>query len=212
VIGQVVFTRTSILGTVVVSLLLAIRPIRRLLRTEPSSWKIKIDVIPATVIILVLLVTAIGGLAEIVGDGRTMPLRTTCSDRRSGSEMESSVRYPITAYRLPCRCRGFLWGTYVHWRESRAWFFAVATLAVFFLIAYSVAIRAGLEQQKAWWVVALLQPCRRSTLADIAPSSDALYAGFLLVAACVGLQRSFAVQAILFGLFCGFAMATNILG
>src|SRR6266849_8012762 len=67
-IGQAVFTRTSIVCTVGVSLLLAIRPIRRVLRSEPSSWKIQMDVIPAVVIILVLLVTAVGGLAESDGD------------------------------------------------------------------------------------------------------------------------------------------------
>ncbi len=213
VIGQVVFTRTSILGTVVVSLLLAIRPIRRRLRTEPSSWKIKIDVIPATVIILVLLVTAVGGLAEIVGDWENDAIAYHLLGPKVW--LRNGIIRPLpdnchTAF--PAVAEVF-YGALMSIGGSRApGFFAVATLAVFFLIAYSVAIRAGLEQQKAWWVVALVAAMPAVYAGGHSTFVDALYAGFLLVAACVGLQRSFAGQAILFGLFCGFAMATKYTG
>jgi hypothetical protein len=78
-IGQLAFTRATILGTVTVFVFLAIRPIRRLLRAQPSDWKMQVGTIPAAVIALVLLITAVAGLAEITGDSRENASRRTLS-------------------------------------------------------------------------------------------------------------------------------------
>src|SRR5258706_9729964 len=69
-IGQLAFTRATILGTVAVFVFFSIRPIRRLLLVQPAVWKMqvgRVGAIPAAVIVLVLLTTAVAGLPEIAG-------------------------------------------------------------------------------------------------------------------------------------------------
>src|SRR5258705_13409555 len=66
-IGQLAFTRATILGTVAVFVFFSIRPIRRLLLVQPAVWKMQVAAIPAPVIVLVMLTTAAAGFAEISG-------------------------------------------------------------------------------------------------------------------------------------------------
>jgi len=209
-IGQAVFTRTSIVGTVGVSLLLAIRPIRRVLRSEPSSWKIKMDVIPAVVIILVLLVTAVGGLAEIDGDwendaiayhmlgpkvwlrnGIIRPLPDT-----------STTAFPSTVENL--------FGALVVLGGNRApGLFAVISLVLAFVVIYSLARAAGLGERESWWSVAFVATMPAFYAGAHSAFIDVAFATFILAAARIGLEAEQDNDFLVFGLFCGFALSTK---
>jgi hypothetical protein len=212
-IGQVVFTRASIFGAVGVCLLLAIRPIRRLLRAEPSSWKFEMDMIPAAVIILVLLVTAVGGFAEIVGDwendaiayhllgpkvwlhnGVIRPLPDT-----------STTAFPATAE--------ILFGALFTLGGARGpGCFALLTLACFFAVVCSVAKAAGLDERASWWAVAFVAAMPAVYTGAHSGFIDVFYASFVLAAARVGFEARRTSEWAVFGVFCGLAMATKYTG
>jgi hypothetical protein len=66
--GQIAYTRVTIAGTIVVSAVLGIRSARKLWRESQGNWRLSIGPIPAAVLAGVLAVTAVAGLAEIIGD------------------------------------------------------------------------------------------------------------------------------------------------
>jgi 4-amino-4-deoxy-L-arabinose transferase-like glycosyltransferase len=212
-IGQFAFTRAFILGTVAVSLFFAIRPVRRLLHTEPSLWKIRIDAITAAVIILILLVTAVGGLAEINGDvghdaiayhllgpkvwlhdGIIRPLPET-----------STTAFPATAE--------VLFGALFTLGGVRGpGCFALLTLACFFVVVYSLARGAGLDERASWWAVAFVAAMPAVYIGAHSAFIDVLYATFILAAARVGFEAQRTSEWVIFGIFCGLAMATKYTG
>ncbi len=212
-IGQIAYTRSVIVAAVVVSVVLAIRPLRRLLQAQPTRRKLRIDPIAGAVIAIVLLVTAVAGLAEITGDWENDAIAYHLLGPKVW--LRNGIIRPLpdnchTAF--PAVAEVF-YGALMSIGGSRApGLSAVATLAVFFVIVYSLAVRSGLKPQRAWWVVALVAAMPAVYAGGHSTFVNVLYAGFLLAAARVGLQASFAGQAILFGLFCGFAMATKYTG
>jgi len=69
-IGQISFTRTTIVVSVVAAVLLALRPLWRAARDLTSNPKAnsKEALLPGLVVVLVLTITAIAGTSEITGD------------------------------------------------------------------------------------------------------------------------------------------------
>jgi len=212
-VGQFAFTRAVILGAVAVSLFLAIRPVRRLFRTEPSLWKIRMDAICTFVIILVLLVTAVGGLAEITGDygndaiayhllgpkvwlrdGFVRPLPET-----------STTAFPATAE--------VLFGVLFALGGPRGpGCFALLTLVSLFVVVYSLARGVGLDERASWWAVTFVAAMPAVYVGAHTAFIDVLYATFILAAARLGFEAERTSEWVVFGIFCGLAMATKYTG
>jgi 4-amino-4-deoxy-L-arabinose transferase-like glycosyltransferase len=209
-VGQLAFTRATILGTVTVFVFLSIRPVRRLLRVPSSAWKIQVGVIPTTVIGLVLLITAVAGLAEITGnwendaiayhllgpkvwlhDGMIRPLpETSTTAFPATSEVLFGALYALGGQRAPN-------------------FSALLTLACFFVMTYSLAKAVGLDERGSWWAVAFTASMPAVYAGAHSGFIDVLYAAFILAAARVGFDAEGQRRFILFGLFCGLGMATK---
>jgi len=212
-IGQLAFTRATILGTVALFVFLSIRPIRRLLLDQPTVWKMQVGALPAAVIVLVLLTTAVAGLAEITGhtgndaiayhllgpkvwlqDGLIRPLpEVSTTAYPATSEVLFGALYALGGQRAPS-------------------FSALLTLACFFVVAYSLARAAGLDERGSWWAVAFTASMPAVYIGAHSGFIDVLYAAFILAAARVGFEAVGQSGFILFGLFCGLGMATKYTG
>jgi len=212
-IGQLAFTRAIIHGTVALFVFLSIRPIRRLLLVQPTVWKMQVGALPAGVIVLVLLTTAVAGLAEITGhsgndaiayhllgpkvwlqDGIIRPLpETSTTAFPATSEVLFGALYALGGQRAP----GFS---------------ALLTLACFFVVTYSLARAAGLDEWGGWWAVAFTASMPAVYTGAHSGFIDVLYAAFILAAARVGFEAESQKEFILFGIFCGLGMATKYTG
>jgi hypothetical protein len=100
-VGQLFFTKRSVLFLLAVAIGLAIVLFRSVIPREApvSSEGRKIPRIPAIILGSVLLFTAVSGLAEITGDWNTTLLLTICLDQRFGSGTASSV--PCSTIPIP---------------------------------------------------------------------------------------------------------------
>jgi len=212
-IGQLAFTRATILGTVALFVFLSIRPIRRLLLVQPTVWKMQVGALPAIVIVLVLLTTSVAGLAEITGhtgndaiayhllgpkvwleDGLIRPLpEVSTTAFPATSEVLFGALYALGGQRAPS-------------------FSALLTLACFFVVAYSLARAAGLDERGSWWAVAFTASMPAVYIGAHSGFIDVLYAAFILAAARVGFEAEGQSGFILFGLFCGLSIATKYTG
>jgi hypothetical protein len=209
-IGQIAYTRSLIVAAVTLSLLLAIQPLRWLLQAPTTSWKLQIDTIAAAAIAIVLLITAVGGLAEITGDwendaiayhllgpkvwlrnGVIRPLPDT-----------STTAFPSTVENL--------FGLLFALGGNRApGLFAVVSLVLVFVVVYSLARAADLGERRSWWSVAFIATMPAFYAGAHSGFIDVPFAMFILAAARIGLEAERDSDFLVFGLFCGFALGTK---
>jgi hypothetical protein len=214
-VGQLSYTRRTIYLALAAAGLLGIGFLllrRRAVFGLSMHWK-RIAALPAIVVGAVLLVTALGGLAEITGDWdndapsyhlhgpkvwlREGVVRPVVDDCRTA--------FPATAE--------VLYGAEIALGGSRApGFSALLTLTLLFLIAGSLSVRSGLDARDAWWAVALVAAMPAAYAGSHTCYVDALYASFVLAAARIGFEAQSARDYSIFGLFCGLAMATKYTG
>ncbi len=212
-IGQLVFTRVTILGTVAVFVFLSIRQMRRLLLVKSLVWKIQVGAIPAAVIVLVLLITAVAGLAEITGDSghdaiayHLLGPKVWLQDGMIRPLPETST----TAF--PATSEVLFGALYALGGQRAPGFSALLTLACFFVVAYSLARASGLDERGSWWAVAFTASMPAVYAGAHSGFIDVLYAAFILAAARVGFEVEGQSGFILFGIFCGLGMATKYTG
>jgi len=215
IIGQWSFARVTIgavLATASATSLIHLWRVRdtllnslRLIPTPP--------VVPALVVAFVLTITAIGGLAEPVGDWGTDGVAYHLVGPKVWLR-EGVVRpvpdnaptsYPSTAEMVFAALMAF-------GGQRAPGFSAVLTISLFLMLAGSLALRCGLDSSGAWWVaaIAVIMPA----LYGGAHSGfvDVTYASFILAAARVGFDAEERIHFTAFGIFCGLAAATKYPG
>jgi hypothetical protein len=214
-IGQFAFTRTTIFLTLGAAVGAAIGVLARKGKTTfaLSIREVKMTALPALVIATVLLVTALGGLSEIVGDwGNDAVVYHLLGPKvwlRNGIVRpvpdDCQTAFPVTAE--------ILYGSLMALGGKCApGFSAVLTLTMFFLVIGSLAARSGLDNRGAWWAVALVAAMPAAYAGGHSGFVDVLYASFVLAAARIGFDAQSTRDYIAFGLFCGLAMGTKYAG
>jgi hypothetical protein len=212
-IGQIAFTGEMIGMGAAAAVVLGIAPLRRVLKTPATGWKLQMDSAAAAVIVAVLLVTAVGGLAEITGDWENDAIAYHLLGPKVWLRNGIILPVPDNCHTAFPAVAEVFYGALTLLGGNRApGFSAVISLALFLIVSYSMAMRAGLESRKAWWVAALLAAMPAVYAGAHGAFVDVLYASFLLAAVSVGLQKGFAGHGLVFGSFCGLAMGTKYTG
>jgi hypothetical protein len=208
-IGQIVYTRSVIAAAVAVSVLLAIQPLRRLLRA-PTSWKLQIDAIAAAVIVIVLLVTVVAGLAEITGDWENDAIAYHLLGPKVW--LRNGIIRPLpetSTTAFPSTIENLFGALFVLGGNRAPGLFAVVSLALAFVVVYSLARAAGLGERRSWWSVAFVAAMPAFYAGAHSAFIDVAFATFILAAARIGLEAERDGDFVVFGLFCGFALATK---
>jgi hypothetical protein len=182
----------------------------------PLRWRSRISksqIIPAAIVGAVLLITALGGLAEPVGDwgddGVAYHLLGPKVWLRDGIVRpvpdNSNTAYPVAAE--------MVFSALMAQGGQRApGFSAVFTFALLLVIAASLALRCGLNATGAWWVAALIAAMPAVYEGAHSGFVDVIYAAFVLAAARIAFDAERTPHFAALGLFCGLAMATKYTG
>jgi len=212
--GQVWFSRSAILLILCVSILLGARSfVREVGEHRASVAKVSPPVLPALLVLSVLLVTAIGGLAEPIGDmnndsiayhyfGPTVWLRQGAI-RAVPDEVLTYFPVVVEAQYAALMSLG---------GERAPGFFALVALASLLLIAAGLGIRLGLDSSGAWWAAALIAAMPAVYRGAFGGFLDALFAAFVLAAARIAFDAERPGHYALFGIFCGISMGTKYTG
>lgn len=213
-IGQVSFTHVSIFVVLAagdaVGLLVIFRAFRRRSFSSIASSSPKI---PAILIVLVLLFTAVCGLAEITGnlendavayhllgpkvwlrDGIIRPVLDNCHTAFPQiDETLFATLWSVGGSRAPN-------------------FSSFLSLGLLLAVAASLALHFGLTDREAWWAAALVATMPAVYAGVHFCFVDVLYAAFVLAAARIGLDAVRLRDWVAVGLFCGFVMGTKYTG
>src|SRR6266481_1514327 len=209
-IGQIAYTRSVIAAAVAASVLLAVQPLRRLLHARPTIWKLQIDPIAAAVIGIVLLVTAVGGLAEIVGDWENDAIAYHLLGPKVW--LQNGVIRPLpdtSTTAFPSNVENLFGALLILGGNRAPGFFAVVSLVLVFVVVYSLARVAGLRERKSWWSVAFVATMPAFYAGAHSAFIDVAFATFIMAAARIGLEAEQDSSFLILGLFCGFALATK---
>jgi hypothetical protein len=210
-VGQIWFSRAAILLVLFSGVLLSRKPLAlagRVVRSALASDSPAI--LPVAFISIVLLVTAIGGLALPTGDmnndsiayhylGPKVWLREAVI-RPVPDEIQTSFPVAIETQYAALMCLG---------GPRAPGFFAVVSLVSLLLIAGSLAIRLGLDASGACWTVALIAAMPAVYRGAYGGFVDALFAGFVLAAARMAFDAGELRDYALFGVFCGISTGTK---
>ena len=213
-IGVFWFSRAAILSIVLASAALGVKPLFAAARKFPEvSSRIKPSVVPAAVVIVVLLVTAVAGLAEPTGDLKQDAIAYHFLGPKVWLRDAAIHPLPDECYTAFPAVVETLFAALFSMGGVRApGLFAVIALCSVLLAAAALALRVGLDARGAWWAAALLivmHPLYRGAYGGF---NDAVYSAFVLAGVRVGLDAKAATHYALFGLFCGFAMGTKYFG
>src|SRR5271154_9564 len=182
----------------------------------PMKWRPRISrsqLIPAAIVAAVLAITALGGLAEPVGDwgddgvvyhllgpkvwlrnGLVRPVPDNChTSFPAASELAFSALMEFGGQRAP----GF----------SAVW-----TIGLFLMLAGSLALRCGAHESGAWWAAALIATMPAVYEGGHSAFVDVIYAMFVLAAARIGFDAERPRHFAAVGVLCGLAMATKYTG
>jgi hypothetical protein len=213
-VGQIWFSRAAILLVLFSGVLLGGASMARAGQEDWPALRIgQLPAFPAAIVFSVLLVTAVGGLAFPVGDmnndaigyhylGPKVWLREGVI-RPVADEV--TTYFPVvveTQYAALMSIGG----------DRAPAFFAVVSLATILLITASLALRLGLSPTETWWAAALVATMPAVYAGAYGGFLDALFASFVLAAARVAFDVERPAEYALFGIFCGFAMATKYTG
>lgn len=215
VIGQWKFN-VPIIGIVVaVGIASALIHFLRLHRAtrRAAAGNAKSRVVPAAIVALILILTAVAGLAEPVGDwgvdgvayhyvGPKVWLRDGIVRPIPDNAPTS---YPSNVEMVFAALRG-LGG------DRAPGFSAFLTLSMLLLVAAALGIRCGLPMMGAWWIAALVATMPALYEGSHSGFVDAVYASFVLAAACIGFDARRKREFAALGIFCGLAMATKYPG
>ncbi len=213
-VGQFWFSRTAILLVLFLGILLGSDAMARAGGKPWQALRVgKLPFFPAVIVLIVLAVTAVGGLAFPVGDmnndaiayhylGPKVWLREGVI-RPVADEV--TTYFPVvveTQYAALMSIGG----------DRAPAFFAVLSFAAILLAAASLALRLGLSPSETWWAAALVATMPAVYAGAYGGFLDALFASFVLAAARVAFDAEKPGAYALAGLFCGFAMATKYTG
>jgi len=210
-VGQFWFTRTPILTVLLLGVALAVRPLLGALRQFPATVrKISFPPIPVAVISLVLIVTAVAGLALLTGDmnndsiayhylGPKVWLRNGVI-RAVPDELLTYFPVAVETQYAALMATG---------GQRAPNFFAVFALTAIILTTASLAMRLGTDASGAWWAAALVVAMPAVYTGAIIGFLDVLFACFLLAAVRLAFDAETLSHYGLFGIFCGISMGTK---
>lgn len=215
VIGQVAFNRTVIFSLVAITALLGLHHLLTLSKIGLTVTKegSRLSWLAVLTIALVLVVTALAGLAEITGDwgqdGIAYHLHGPKVWLRAGIVRPvldtSNSAFPAT-YEVLIGALMAIGG------ERAPGFSALLTLALLFMVVRSLALRMGLGSNGASWAVALVATMPAVYAGAHSGFIDVFYSTFVLAAARVGFDARSPRHFLPFGIFCGLAMASKYTG
>jgi hypothetical protein len=173
----------------------------------------KAPLIPVIVIGFVLLVTALGGLAPVVGDWGADDVAYHYLGPKVW--LRDGVIRPVpdnshTAF--PAIVEVNYGALMALGGERGPGFSAVFTFSLFLMIVFSLARRCGLTAGEAWWAAALAASMPAIYSGAHTGFVDAVYAALVLAAARIGLDARRAGEYAAFGIFCGFALGVKYTG
>jgi hypothetical protein len=210
-VGQIWFSRSAILLVLLPGVLLSIRIFPGALRKCRTVFAMRSPpFLPLALISSVLIVTALGGFAEPIGDmnsdaiayhyhGPKVWLRETVI-RPVPDEILTSFPSAVETQFAALMSLG---GT------RAPGLFSLVCLISLLLIAASLSIRLGLDDRGVWWVIALIVSMPALYRGAYEGYVDVLFAGFLLAAARIAFDAVTLRQFTLFGIFCGISMGTK---
>src|SRR5580658_2723486 len=214
-IGQISFTRTTIVLSFVAAVLLALRPLWRAARDLTSIPKAdsKQALLPGLVVVLVLTITAIAGTSEITGDwerdtvayhllGPKVWLREGVIRPVPDNSLTAFPQIPETLFAVLMTIGGDRAPDFSSW----------LTFGLLLLVSSGLGMRLGLSPGQAWWVAAIVATMPAVYVGSHACFVDGLYAAFVLAAARIGFDAERWQEWAAFGMFCGLAMGTKYTG
>ena len=213
-IGQIAFTPLTISLILAFGVVAAIGPLMRAGKAAASlRQSIDLRFIPAAIIALVLLLTAVAGLADITGDwGNDAVAYHLLGPKvwlRDGVIRpvpdNSHTAFPSTAEVMYA---AFL----VLGGPHGPGFSAVLTLSMFLFVVAALSLRAGSDARGAWWAAAFVAAMPAVYAGAHSGFVDVLYASFILAAARIAFDAVRPRHFLAFGFFCGFAIATKYTG
>lgn len=213
-VGQFWFSRTAILLVLLLGVLLGGTSMAR---AGGKPWQVlrvgKLPFFPAAIVLIVLAVTAVGGLAFPVGDMNNDAIAYHYLGPKVWLRQrviwpvpdEVTTYFPVvveTQYAALMSIGG----------DRAPAFFAVLSFAAILLAAASLALRLGLSPSETWWAAAVIAAMPAVYAGIYGGFLDAVFASFALAAARVAFDAERPAEYALFGIFCGFAMATKYTG
>jgi hypothetical protein len=213
-IGQISFSQPIIVTTVGAAVLLSVRPVWRALRNLKFAQMTTRDAfIPCLIVLIVLVLTAVAGIAEITGDwnqdavayhllGPTVWLREGVIRPVLDNSHTAFPQIPEALFAVLLAVGGSRAPDFSSW----------LTLGLLLLICAGFAMRMGLTASQGWWVAAIV-----ATMPAVYAGShncfvDGVYAALILAAARIGFDAENIREWAIFGVFCGLAMGTKYTG
>jgi hypothetical protein len=213
-VGQVWFSRSAILLVLFSGVLLGGASMARAgQKVWPALRGGRLPVFPAAIVFSLLLVTAVGGLAFPVGDMSNDAIAYHYHGPKAWLRegVIRPVRDEVLTY-FPVVVETQYAALMSIGGDRAPAFFAVVSLAAILLIAASLALRLGLGPTETWWAAALIATMPAVYGGVYGGFLDAVFASFVLAAARVAFDAEQPGEYALFGIFCGFAMATKYTG
>jgi len=210
-LGQFWFSRWGIISVLLVGIGIGLKNFARIISGFRTTLaKVKLPLLPTIVIAMMLLVTAIGGLALPTGDMNNDSIayhylgpKVWLRDRQIRPVPdEVFTAFPAvveTQYAALMSLGG----------QRAPGFFAVTSLIAILLVTASLAVRLGLSESGAWWAAALIVTMAALYRGAYGGFIDVVVAAFILGAARIGLDAEERRQYVLFGILCGIAMAAK---
>jgi len=214
VVGQLWFSRPAIILILLPGVLYGIWVLLPRIRSLHSNSRLTVQpIIPVLIVMVVLLITAIGGFAEPVGDikmdaiayhflGPKVWLRQGLIRPVLDESLTSFPAIVETQFAALMALGG----------PRAPELFAILALTAMLLLAAGLARRMGLDAAGAWWVAALISTMPALYRGAFGGFNDVIYSGLVLAAARVVFDAETPGHHALFGLFCGFAMGTKYTG
>jgi len=212
-VGQWKFLWITVGPILAVSFVLGIRPLLLLLQQFSTGWP-QFKFSAATLIaVLVLLLIAIGSLAEITGDWSIDAVVYHLLGPKVWIR-EGIIRpVPDNCHTAMPQTGETLYATAMMFGGSRAPGPSnVVVFCMLLLVVASIARRAGLNSSETWWVVVLIVTMPAVVTGSTHVFVDGMYAAFLLAAARIGFDAESIWDFALAGLFAGLALGTKYSG
>ncbi len=214
-IGQISFSRRVIFGSALALAAVGVHFLRKVWRGGELRGLVleRRAMVPATLVIFVLTVTAIAGLAPVTGDWgsdtvayhllgpkvwlRSGVIRPVADDCHTAfpqtAETMDAAMYAIGGTAALCLADFFTFG-------------------LFLGVIASLARRCGLDAAGGWWAAAIVASMPAVFSGAHGAFVDGLYAAFFLAAVRVALDAESNAEWGVAGIFCGLVMATKYTG
>jgi hypothetical protein len=213
-LGQAWFSRTAIVLVMLAGLFLGVVWLLKNTEALRSNLpKICVPLLPAAIVASVLLITAVGGLAEPTGDIKMDAIAYHFLGPKvwlRNGMIRPVIDEALTAF--PATVETQYAAVMALGSQRAPGFYAVLALLSILLLTMTLALRSGLDPAGAWWVAALIFTMPVVYRGAFGGFVDVVYSGFVLAAARLGLDAERPAHYALFGMFCGFAMGTKYTG